>query len=114
MGSSSRSTSWTPLVDLVPEGWGPVGSVAVLAVAGAGGFLGLRRPTVAGWLIIAVAVGQAASALLARSGGVDGIALRLAFSGSAGVVVLPLLVIGALFLLAGHSPGHRAAVAPAH
>ncbi len=100
---------------LIPhDTWGPVGVVAVLMLAAAVGFLGVHRPTLAGWLLVALAVGQAVAALVTRPGDGGGIPLRAALSGSTGVVVVPLLVIGVLFLIAGRLSGSGTVPAPAH
>jgi hypothetical protein len=75
---------------------GPVGSITVFAVAVALGFLGLRRPALAGWLLLLVGAAN-------LGGGASGVA-----------VAVPALVIGGLFLLAaswaaGPDRGRRAA-----
>ncbi|MEV4703294.1 hypothetical protein [Actinoplanes sp. NPDC049316] len=69
----------------VPRGLGPAGSACALAVATGLGFLGVRRPAAAGRLLLLVGVA-------AVGAGGSGVAL-------AG----PVLVIAALFLLAGVS-----------
>ncbi len=103
------------LARLVPrDTWGPVGVVAVLMLSAAIGFLGVHRPTLAGWLLIALAAGQAVAALVFRPGDGGAVPVRAALSGSTGVVVVPLLVIGVLFLIAGRLSGAVAVTAPAH
>jgi hypothetical protein len=87
------------LVD-APETWGPVTTVVVFAVGVALGFLGLRRPGRAGLLMLVLAV----TLLLATVGSVVLHELGLLPPGpglgaSAGVVALPLLVVGTLFRL---------------
>lgn len=94
---------------------GPVDSIAVLGLGVALGFLGLHRPRLAGRLILAVALAQLLS-LFARAavhGAGDGPPLGAALGGSSGVVVVPMLLIGGLFVLAGSleeptQPGPRA------
>ncbi|HET9127248.1 MAG TPA: hypothetical protein VFN73_04145 [Propionibacteriaceae bacterium] len=99
---------------LIPrDTYGPVGVVAVLMLAAAIGFLGLHRPLLAGVLLVALAIGQAVAAVAGRDVA-GGEPLGAVFSGSTGIVVIPLLVIGGLFLLAGRPPTHPASVAPAH
>lgn len=104
------------VVHLIPrDTWGPVGVVSALMLAAAVGFLGLHRPTLAGWLLIALAVGQFVAAVMPRLRGDEGMPISAALTGSSGVVVVPLLVIGVLFLVAGRMPGAAAALAaPAH
>lgn len=86
---------------VAPETWGPVTTVVVFAVGVALGFLGLRRPGRAGLLMLVLAV----TLLLATVGSVVLHELGLLPPGpglgaSAGVVALPLLVVGTLFRLA--------------
>jgi hypothetical protein len=74
-------------------------------------FLGLHRARLAGLLMILAGIAQLTATLL----GVvieeaDGLGPGATLGGSSGVVVLPLLVIGGLFLLAGsleHRNGSR-------
>ena len=102
------------LARLIPrDTWGPVGVIAALMLAAAIGFLGIHRPTLAGWLLIALAVGQAVAAILPRFRGGGPMPLSAALSGSTGIVVVPLLLIGVLFLVVGRSPGAATVVAPA-
>ena len=82
--------------------WGPVTAIVVFALGVALAFLGLHLARQAGLLMILAGTAQ-------LTGTVLGIAMEAAdrtgpdatFGGSSGVVVLPLLVIGGLFLLAG-------------
>ncbi|HEU4947601.1 MAG TPA: hypothetical protein VFT31_10635 [Kribbella sp.] len=78
---------------------GPVGSIAVFAVAVVLGFLGLRRPFPAGLLLLLVGAANLAGAV-ATAGSEDGRPLGAALRGSSGAVAVPVLVIGGLFLLA--------------
>jgi hypothetical protein len=79
------------------DDWGPVAAIVVFAAGVAVAFLGLRNASLAGILLLLLGVGQLAAGLLERRGG-DG--PRLALGGSSGAVVLPILIGGALFLLA--------------
>ncbi len=104
------------LVTLVPrDDWGPVLSVSVLALGVALAFLGLFHARLAGLLMTGLALVQLLATALAHvvhgelftDGGPGLVAL---LGGSSGVVVLPLLVTGALFLMAdslSHQPRHR-------
>lgn len=98
-----------------PRSWNVVDLMGALApsVAAAGGVLGLRRPAQAGWLLIALALGQAVGALGPMFHG-SGEPWSAALSSSTGAPVVPVLVIGALFLLAGYWPQRPAAAAPVH
>lgn len=88
-------------VGIVPrDGWGPVAAIAVFAVALALAFLGLRRPSRAGVLLLTLGAAQLGAVLLERAGsGAPGLSL----GGSSGVVVVPVLVGGLLFWLAGRA-----------
>lgn len=89
------------VLGIVSRGAGPVGAVAVFALAVPLAFVGMHRAKLAGVLLLG-----AGSALLAATRGHLG--------GSSGAVALPILVIGLLFLLSAvldHrsvSPGPRA------
>ena len=84
------------------DDWGPVAAVAVFAVAVALAFLGLHRPRLAGLLMILAGIAQLTATLIGVViEAADGAGPGAAFGGSSGVIVLPLLVIGGLFLLAG-------------
>jgi hypothetical protein len=88
-----------------------VTAVAVFALGVTQAFLGLHRQVLAGTLmvltgvvqLVATVVGTAVHAGLrgegVPAGAVPGVGALL--GGSSGVVVVPLLVVGALFLLAG-------------
>lgn len=102
---------------------GPVAAVAVLALGVTQAFLGLHRQVLAGALmvvtgvvqLVATAVGMAVHAGVHAEGvprgSVPGIGAML--GGSSGVVVVPLLVGGALFLLAGALAGQPGRTPPA-
>lgn len=100
--------------------WGPVGSVSMFAVLIPCGLLGLHRAGEAGTLLLAGAAVQ----LVATVAGMDragGQPLRSALGGSTGVLVLPLVVLGALFLAAASverwaqsHPRPQAQVRPRH
>ncbi len=82
---------------------GPVDSMVVLMLGIALGFLGLQRPRLGGQLILAVALAQLASLFVRATvhGAGDGPPLGAALGGSSGVVIVPMLLIGVLFLAAG-------------
>ena len=89
---------------IVPrDDWGPVAAIVVFTIGVALGFLGLRRPALAGLLLMVAGLAQ----LVATAIGVavhaadDGPGPGAVLTGSSGVVVLPLLLTGLLFLLAG-------------
>ena len=77
--------------------WRPVGSISMFAVMVPCGLLGAHRAAEAGWLLLAGAAAQfvATVASMDRAGGQS---LWSAFGGSTGVMVLPFLVLAALFL----------------
>ena len=102
-------------VGIVPrDSWGPVAAIAVFAVAVVLAFLGLHRPSRAGVLLVALGAAQLAAVALERA---DSDAPGLSLGGSSGVVVVPVLLGGLLFLIAGrasrttnaHRPHHLAA-----
>lgn len=79
------------------DAWGPAGVVSMFSVVVPCGLLGLHRAGEAGWLLLAGAAAQFAAtvASMDRAGGQS---LWSAFGGSTGVLVLPLLVLAAVFL----------------
>lgn len=89
---------------IVPRGEGtavgPVGSIAVLAVSLALGFLGLRRPARAGFLLVLLGAAEVAGgyATVVVHGG--GRPAGAALGGSAAAVTIPALIVGGLFLIA--------------
>jgi hypothetical protein len=88
-------------IGIIPrDSWGPVAAIGVFAVGLALAFLGLHRPSRAGVLLVALAAAQFVAVVLERDG--SG-APRLSLGGSSGVVVVPLLLGGVLFLLAGRA-----------
>ena len=108
------------LLSLVPrDQWGPVGAIVVFATSVTLGFLGLRQAMLAGLLLVALAAAQLLSVLAGfgvREHG-EGPALGAMLGTSGGVMVVPFLLVGALFLLAGtlaHEHLHRPWVRPAH
>ncbi|HEU4512983.1 MAG TPA: hypothetical protein VFR87_07745 [Nocardioidaceae bacterium] len=106
------------------DDWGPVTAVAVFALGVSLAFLGLKQAGLAGVLMVVLALAQVAATALGiaihepeRAG--EGPGLGALLGGSGGVVVLPLLVVGVLFLfsssLTGESRGRRTPrVHPAH
>ncbi|MGZ4438206.1 MAG: hypothetical protein ACXVWU_13245 [Nocardioides sp.] len=108
------------LFAVVPrDAWGPVTGISVFALGVALAFLGLRRALLAGTVMVVVALTQAATVVLghaAREGG-DGPGLGAMLGGSSGVVVMPILLVGLLFLVAGaldHEGLHTPTAHPAH
>ena len=110
-----KAFRWIPRDD-----WGPVDSVALLGLGVALGFLGLQRPRLAGWLLVISGAAQLLGIIIRplRMGRGEVPPLGALLGGSSGVVVVPMVVIGVLFLLAGlrgDEPKLRAAhAAPAH
>jgi hypothetical protein len=102
--------------------WGPVAAVVVFALGVALAFLGLHRAGLAGLLMIVTGLVQFAAIAVGvtvhESG--DGPGPGAMLGGSSGVVVMPLLLVGALFLLSGlldHRPlrpGQAPRVRPVH
>jgi hypothetical protein len=82
---------------------GPIGAVAVFALAMPLAFLGVHAPRLAGLLLVGAAAALVVAALLAAA--VHG--HRTGIGGSTAAVALPVLAIGGLFLLAG-ALDHRA------
>ncbi|HEX5995538.1 MAG TPA: hypothetical protein VFY84_10390 [Jiangellales bacterium] len=84
------------------DDWGPVAAIAVFALAVALAFLGLRRARLAGLLMVLAGLAQLTATLMGIAiEATDGPGPDAALGGSSGAVVVPLLVLGALFLLAG-------------
>lgn len=110
------------LLRIIPrDEWGPVTAVSVFSVGVALAFLGLHRARLAGLLMVVAALTQFAAIALGFvvHGGGDGPGPGAMLGGSSGVMVTPLLLAGALFLLAdgsehrpparrttGHQPAH--------
>ena len=90
--------------DLVDEdALGPVTAIVVFALAVPLGFLGLHRSALSGLLLVLLGLTHLGAVALGFSGElVDGEGPRLAnmLTGS-GIVVVPLVVVGILFLVAG-------------
>lgn len=108
------------LLSLVPrDQWGPVGAIVVFATGVALGFLGLRQAMLSGLLLVALAAAQLLSVVAGfgvREHG-EGPRLGAMLGTSGGVIVVPFLCIGALFLLAGtldHEHLHRPWARPVH
>lgn len=101
---------------------GPVAAVTVFALGVALAFLGLHRARLAGLLMVVAALVQLTATVIAVAvqGGGEGPGPSAMLGGSSGVVVVPLLLIGGLFLVAGtldHEslrPGGRPQLRPAH
>jgi hypothetical protein len=98
---------------------GPAVGITVFALAVSLGFLGLRRSTLAGALLLVLGVAQLAATAIGfvsewAEGGGPSLADML--TTSSGVIVVPMLVVGLLFLLAGglsHDSLRRASAAGA-
>ena len=109
-------------VGIIPrDDWGPVAAIVVFALGVALAFLGLRRALLAGALMVAIALTQlvATMAGLAIHVTGDGGGPAAGLGTSSGVVVVPILVIGALFVTAGRAEGehlhlHWPQIHPAH
>lgn len=118
------STLLDSLLEIVPrDDVGPVLAISVFSLGVALAFLGLYRSTLAGLLLVVLALVQLAAMVLlhlVHGGLAEGPGLGAMLGGSSGVVVVPLLVIGILFLLAGglaHEHlriGHGPTASPAH
>lgn len=83
---------------------GPVAVITVFSFSVAAAFLGLYRASLAGLLMVTLALVQLASLVVGqvvRGSLEEGPPVGAMLGGSSGVVVMPLLVIGALFLVAG-------------
>lgn len=110
-------------LEVVPrDRWGPVAAIAVFALGVSLAFLGLPRPFLAGLLLTLLALTQLTATLVGfavHEGTGEGPGAGAALGGSSGVVVVPLLVAGVVFLLAaafdhesarhGRTPRPRAA-----
>jgi len=83
------------------DSWGPVAAVVVFAIGVALAFLGLHRAELAGLLMVVAGLAQLAATVIGR-----GSEPGAMFGGSSGVVVLPILLVGLFFLLAG-ALGHE-------
>lgn len=89
---------------------GPVVAIAVFAAAVALGFLGLHRESLSGLLLVLLAGAQLAATVLSRGsevGGNGGPGLTDLLTSSSGVIVVPMALVGALYLVAGaldHQP----------
>jgi hypothetical protein len=90
---------------IVPrDEWGPVLAITVFATGVALAFLGLRRAKLAGLLLLTLGVCQLAATVLGFAAELtagEGPGLGDMLTTSSGVVVMPILVGGLLFLLAG-------------
>lgn len=93
---------------------GPVGTVFLLAVLVPLAFLGLRRPVLAGLMLLVLAFVQFLSAGLIRGRFADGAPLGALLGSSSGVVVLPMLLAAVLFLIAGYLAHDSWRLHPAH
>lgn len=103
------------LLGIVPrDDWGPVGAITVFSLGVVLAFLGLHRASLAGLLMVAAALTQLVGTALGFMvrGGDDGPGVGAMLGGSSGVVVLPLLLTGAAFWVAGHLADEP--VGPAH
>lgn len=105
------------LLDIIPrDDWGPVAAIVVFTLGVTLAFLGLHRALLAGSLMVGIALTQLVATLAGAAVHAAGDGAGAGLGGSSGVVVLPLLVIGALFVEAGRMQGdhlhwHRASTA---
>ncbi len=105
------------LLDIIPrDDWGPVAAIVVFTLGVTLAFLGLHRALLAGSLMVGIALAQLVATLAGAAVHAAGDGAGAGLGGSSGVVVLPLLVIGALFVEAGRMQGdhlhwHRASTA---
>jgi hypothetical protein len=85
------------------DDWGPVAAIVVFALGVALAFLGLHRPMLAGVLMVIAALAQLAATLLSTAVRATGEqpGPSSVVGGSSGVVIVPLLVVGFLFVVAG-------------
>jgi hypothetical protein len=89
---------------------GPVMAIAVFATAVALGFLGLHREALSGLLLVLLAVAQLGATVLSRAGDVGepgGPGITDLLTTSSGVIVVPMALVGVLYLVAGaldHEP----------
>lgn len=94
------------LVGLIPrDDWGPVAAIVVFALGVTLAFLGLHRALLAGSLMVGIALTQLVATLAGTAVHAAGGGAGAGLGGSSGVVVPPLLVIGALFVEAGRMQG---------
>ena len=92
------------VVGLVPrDDLGPVAAIVVFALGVVLAFLGLHQAGLAGLLMVAISLAQLAATMLVlvgAGGPGEGPGTGAMLTTSSGVVVVPLLVVGALFLVA--------------
>ena len=89
-------------VQFLPEAWGPVREVVAVGFAVATGFLGLKRATPAGWLLLGVLVWM----ILPRVLGMFSSGEFHGFGGPASAIAVPLLLAALLFLAAAAAKHH--------
>ena len=83
---------------------GPVVAIGVFALAVALGFLGLHRSALSGVLLVMLGLAQLGAVVLGFSGELaegGGPGLGDMLTTSSGVIVVPMVVVGVLFLVAG-------------
>ncbi|WP_146192403.1 hypothetical protein [Cellulomonas sp. WB94] len=102
------------MVTVIPRGAeavagspGPVVAIAALVIAVPLAFLGLRSARAGGWLLVAAGIAPVVE-IVARV--VRGAGGGLHLGGSSGVVALPLILVGLLFLLGATSGRPRGRV----
>ncbi|MGH3364079.1 MAG: hypothetical protein ACRDOW_05060 [Nocardioidaceae bacterium] len=93
-------------VGVIPrDDLGPVAAIVVFALGVVLAFLGLHRAALAGLLMVAISLAQLGATtmlVIVGAGGTgEGPGTGAMLTTSSGVVVVPLLVVGALFLVAG-------------
>ena len=90
---------------------GPVMTLIILAVVVPVALLGLRRATEAGLMLLLIGLTQLLGSGILHGGG-EGAMWRPALGGSAGVIVLPILLAALLLLLAGRLDHERVSFWP--
>ena len=92
------------------DAFGPVVAIGVFAVAVSLGFLGLHREALSGLLLVFLGVAQFLATVLSHSVGADqgpGPRVSDLLMSSSGVLIVPMVVVGLLYLAAGaldHEP----------
>src|SRR5450830_515320 len=86
------------MASVASRGSGPVVAIAALVIAVPLAFVGLRSARLGGWLLVAAGMAPVVEivARVLRGGGGGG---GLHLGGSSGVVAVPLILVGLLFLL---------------
>lgn len=97
--------AWETLRDLFDR-VGPVFALATIAAAVVTAALGMHRPWLAGWLLVGLAVVNFAGLAAEAAVRGDGPGPRVLLGTSGGVLVVPMLVAGALLVVADRLEHH--------